>query len=549
MDRPLPGPEELESWVVDWSHWVGDVRTWWRGRRVVPETRLAAARHVNEAIQPLHLRIARRLVEHPAARLLPHEEFGQLLRRVRADVDLYAPELQLLRAQESAALGEIAALQGARGLVFRGQRLPVAVVDDMLVGASSGRREEAWWTLSAHHKRSRAGLDGLLDELLAIRAELARTAGVESYPAFRWLEQRNFAWGPGEARTLLSGIADVVAPRLRRWQRLVGRAHGLRLLRPWDDRLEPGGPLGTLRDPGDLGRRSQAAFAQVHPAFGGWFSLLQEHGLADLRRGPQGERRAWQAHGVNHIPRIRVPFTGGHDDLVRVLHEGGHAFHALARQGQRLVQNQAAPVAFAEVASHAMELIGAQHLEGAVYGRQDALSAQLRSLGRVVRLLCALARVEAFQFWLHDHPHHGPRAREAAWTTLGTRFEGDLDWTGLERPRGQGYLAHPALLRDPFGQLPYAVALVGALQLWSSYGREPEATLDRFMSAMSLGWSRDLDGLFQAAGLKLDLSRERLEYLMRQWDQQVDRLMVQLERGPRSPLPASGRRSPPVSPG
>ena len=114
---------------------------------------------------------------------------------------------------------------------------------------------------------------------------------------------------------------------------------------------------------------------------------------------------------------------------------------------------------------------------------------------------------------------------------------------------GQGYLAHPALLRDPFGQLPYAVALVGALQLWSSYGREPEATLDRFMSAMSLGWSRDLDGLFQAAGLKLDLSRERLEYLMRQWDQQVDRLMVQLERGPRSPLPASGRRSPPVSPG
>jgi oligoendopeptidase F len=204
------------------------------------------------------------------------------------------------------------------------------------------------------------------------------------------------------------------------------------------------------------------------------------------------------------------------------------------------VQNRSAPAAFAEVASHAMELIGAEHLQGAVYGRRDAVSAQLRSLGRVVRLLCNLARVESFQFWLHDHPHHGPRAREAAWSELGQRFEGGLDWRGLERTRGRGYLAHPGLLRDPFGQLPYAVALVGALQVWASYEREPQATLERFMRAMSLGWSRDLPGLFQAAGLELDFSRAQLEQLMRQWDRRVDRLMAQLDRVPRSPGISSG---------
>jgi len=230
---------------------------------------------------------------------------------------------------------------------------------------------------------------------------------------------------------------------------------------------------------------------------------------------------------------------------VRVLHEGGHAFHALARRNQRLVQNRAAPVAFAEVASHALELIGSEHLEGAVYGRRDAIAAQLRALGRVVRMLSALGRVESFQFWLHDHPHHGPRAREAAWTDLGDRFEGDLDWSGLERTRGRGYLAHGALLRDPFGQLPYAVALVGALQLWTAYRQDPETTLDRFLGALSLGWSRDTAGLFQAAGLELDLSRGHLETLMRTWDDRVEELSRQLGRASRRRRLASLRRSTP----
>jgi len=547
VDRPLAGADELESWVVDWSSWVGDVRAWWRGRRVVPETRLEAARQVNEALQPLHLRIARRLVNHPAARHLPTEEFGQLLRRTRTDVDLYAPELQLLRAQESAALVELDTLQPSRPVVFRGQKLPVPVVDGMRTAASPGRREEAWWTLGAHDQRQRRGVDLLLDELLGIRARLAQGARVGDYPSFRWREQRSFSFGPQQARMLLDGIARVVTPRLRRWQSLVRQSHGLGPLRPWDDRLQLGPPLHSLRDPDDLARRAHRAFEQVHPSFGSWFKLLLDQGLADLRRGTLGGRRAWTAHGVNQIPTVRVPFTGDHDDLVRVLHEGGHAFHALARRSQRLVQNRAAPVAFAEVASHAMELIGSEHLEGAVYGRRDAITAQLRALGRVVRLLCGIARVESFQFWLHDHPHHGPRAREAAWVELGHRFDGDVDWTGLEATRGKGYLGHRALLQDPFGQLPYAVALVGSLQVWAAYRRDPKATLDRYMAALSLGWSQDLAGLFQAAGLDLDLSAAPLERVMVTWDDRVDALSRQLERAGRTPVPSTVRRSRPGS--
>jgi oligoendopeptidase F len=548
VDRPLDGAEELESWVVDWSSWVGEVRAWWRGRRAVPETRLEAARQVNEALQPLHLRIARRLVEHPAARLLPGEEFAQLLARTRADVDLYAPELQLLRSQESGALLEVESLVVGTGLVFRGQRLPLPMVEGMLESLNPGRREEAWWTLGAHHQRSRHSRDKLLDELLGIRSKLAHAAGVQGYPAFRWLEQRNFAWGPHQARALINSVARVVTPRLRRWQELVRKSHGLERLRPWDSRLEPGGALAALHGPDDLARRSLSAFDRVHPAFGSWFQLLLDQGLADLRRGPQGSRKSWQAHGTTHIPTVRVPFTGRHDDVVRVFHEGGHAFHALARRGQRLVQNRGAPVAFAEVASHAMELIGSQHLEGTLYDRHDAILGQLRALGRVVRMLCGLARVEAFQFWLHDHPHHGPRAREAAWSKLRNRFDGDLDWSGLDRARGRGYLAHSALWRDPFGQLPYAVALVGALQVWDSYGRDPQATLKRYLGAMSLGWSQDLGGLFRAAGLQLDLTAGLLEQLMQHWDHQVEQLARQLDRVSRSPSHSRAPRFPSMVP-
>ena len=543
VERPLNGPEDLESWVVDWSSWVSEVRTWWHGRQALPRMRLEAARQVNEALQPLHLRIARRLVEHPAARMLPREEFAQLLRRARTDVNLDAPGLALLRSQESALLLEADGLRASRDLVFRGQRLPVSVVEGTLERGNLGRREVAWWTLGHHQQRNRQGLDRRLDTLLQVRTDLARTAGFQNYPAFRWLELRNFSWGPDEARALIDGVARVVVPRLRRWQRLVRQSHGLRHLRPWDGRLEPGSPLSAMRDPNELARRCLGAFDRVHPAFGAWFQWLLDQGLADLSPGSDGDRRAWQAHSPNAMPQVRVPFTGGHGDVVRVLHESGHAFHALARQGQRLVHNRAAPTAFAEVSAHTMELIGSQHLAGTVYSREDAVTAQLRSLGRVVKMLCGLARVEAFQFWLHDHPDHGPRAREAAWSGLGQRFDGYVDWTGLERARGQGYLAHRSLWQDPFGQLPYAVALVGALQVWAAYCREPEDTLERFRQALALGWSRDLAGLFEVAEIRLDLSRGMLNSLMCFWDVQVEKLTCQLRSGPRIPLPSIARRS------
>jgi len=469
-------------------------------------------------------------VEHPSARQLPSEEFGVLLRRVRTEVDLEAPELQLLRAQESAIVVELDLLRRDPHLVFRGQRLPLGVVDRMLEGGSPGRREEAWWALETRQRQDRRRLDSLLDEALGVRSELARTAGLATYPEFRWLEQSSHGWGPHEARGLMESIARSAIPRLRRWQDLVRRSTGVRSLRPWDDRLEPGGKLTPLRDPAALSRRCRDAFRRVHPGFGTWFEALLEHGQVDFGSGRSRSRRAWQGTGQGGLPVIRVPFTGRHRDVVKVLHEGGHAFHALSHRYQRLVWNRSAPVAFAEVVAHTLELIGSEHLEGAVYGQEDAIAARLRALGRVVRLLAGLARVELFQFWLHDHPHNGPRAREAAWTELGHRFDGDLDWSGLERPRGRGYLAHTSLLRDPFGQLPYTVALVGALQLWVRYRTDPTGVLARLRLAMSLGWTRDLRGLFEAAGLRFDFGNGHLAELMRHWDREVDDLESQLIR-------------------
>jgi oligoendopeptidase F len=217
--------------------------------------------------------------------------------------------------------------------------------------------------------------------------------------------------------------------------------------------------------------------------------------------------------------------VGIDSDVRTLLHEGGHAFHALACAPQSIVDYRHAPLEFCEVASMGMELLGGEYLD-VFYRPEEKRRSQVDHLEDVIWTLLWVATIDKFQHWLYENPEHTANERASEWGRIYNMFGGDLiDWSGLEYIRD--YLWHRQLhiFEIPFYYIEYAIAQLGALQLWQLYKKDRKGTVNKFEKALSLGGSEPLPKLFEAAGIKFDFSRktiaEAVSVVESEWDDLV----------------------------
>jgi oligoendopeptidase F len=171
---------------------------------------------------------------------------------------------------------------------------------------------------------------------------------------------------------------------------------------------------------------------------------------------------------------------------------------------------------FCEVASMGMELLADDAID-VFYGPEDAARSRRTHLEGVVRILPWVATIDAFQHWLYSHPRHTRDQRRAAWVEVYDRFGGGVvDWTGLEDEKGWLWHRQLHIFTVPFYYIEYAIAQLGALQLWVRARKDPAEALTAYRRALALGGSRPLPELFEAAGLVFDFTEATVAPLMAQ---------------------------------
>jgi oligoendopeptidase F len=261
--------------------------------------------------------------------------------------------------------------------------------------------------------------------------------------------------------------------------------------------------------------KSRAIFDRISPALGQQFRTLAPNRNLDLdtRKGKQPGGYQSTLH-ESRQPFIFMNAAGVQRDVETLLHEGGHAFHALAAfETEPLVFLRHAPIEFCEVASMSMELLGAEHLD-VFYNDADQARARRKHLAGIPGLLAWIARVDLFQHWIYTHPGHSPAERNAEWVRLAERFGSKVDFSGVEDALLSQWQAQLHLFHVPFYYVEYGIAQLGALQLWMKAKDDPQRALSNYRAALKLGGTRPLPELFSAAGIRFDFSKQTLEPLM-----------------------------------
>jgi oligoendopeptidase F len=70
------------------------------------------------------------------------------------------------------------------------------------------------------------------------------------------------------------------------------------------------------------------------------------------------------------------------------------------------------------------------------------------------------------------------------------------------------------LFEVPFYYIEYAIAQLGAIAIWKNYKENPEKALQQYLDALSLGYSKPINEIYETAGIKFDFSIGYVEELV-----------------------------------
>ena len=434
LDRPLLSPLELENWLIDWSELKATIFGE-RARRHIARSldtrddslRDASLRFEQEVVpvwKRIEDRLARRLLgcEHRHAL---DERFHVLLRRAESDAALFREANLELEAREKELVTEYETITGGSMVRFRGEELTLSQCATHLRDEDRAVREAAWRAMQETRLAERERLDSIFDGLLGLRNRIGSQADcADGYREWCFRAKYRFDYGPAECEAFHRAVEAVVVPAVRELRRQRREALGLETLRPWDLEVDPTGASRTqpVEDEAGFAALGASLFEAVDPALAADFDILVRNDLLDLMSRPGKAPGGFCAM----IGDIRLPFifqnsVGRHSDLMTLLHEGGHAFHAVASRQLPVIDLGRAPMEFCEVASMAMEMFGLERLDR-VYDAGQASWARRSTLERRLGIFgwIATARKEG----------RSPRAGSCEAFSMGQSFWADLSLHG-----------------------------------------------------------------------------------------------------------------------
>ncbi|PZR97967.1 MAG: M3 family oligoendopeptidase, partial [Chloroflexi bacterium] len=365
--------------------------------------------------------------------------------------------------------------------------------------------------------------------------DLARNAGLPDYRAYRWQQLNRFDYTPDDCKGFHRAVEEVVVPARTRLLEKRRRQMGVDALRPWDLRVDPSGkpPLRPFANIEELTRKTSAIFHHVDPDFGAYFDIMVAEDLLDLETRKNKATSGYSLpFNATHLPFIFLSMAGTHGDVVGLLHEGGHAFHTFEASRLPYFQQrdtEAIAIEFAEVASTAMELLASPYLEeskGGFYTRDDAARALEHHLAGLIEGWCAIATIDAFQHWIYENPEQAKDgdALDAQYVALTQRFLPGVDYTGLVAERSNEWRRIPHPFEVPFYFVEYALAEMGAVQIWAGARRDQREAVRRYREALKLGHTVPVPQLFETAGARLAFDAGTLRELVDLLEEALDDL-------------------------
>lgn len=529
LDREISSRNDLEKWLKDISELEAVVSedACWRQINMTCDTENKALEEaftffcmqIQPHIQPYADQLNKKLVNNPFAKELDEKKYFTYLRNIRKNIDLFREENVPIQAEMSVLQQQFGVISGKMTVTVNGQEYTLQQAAKFLEDHDRKLREEVYRKINERRLQDRNELDNLYNSLIEKRDRIAKNAGFPNFRDYKFKELGRFDYTKEDCFQFHEAVKQHVLPLVNMIYENKKKKLGLDTLRPWDLEAEPKGvePLHPFKNGEDLLNKTVECFRQLRPFFADCLVTMNKMKRLDLdsRKGkaPGGYNCPLAETGA---PFIFMNAAGQTSDVTTMVHEGGHAVHSFLAHPLELSAFKEYPMEIAEVASMAMELFSMEHWEFFFSNKKDLSRAKLKELEKVITIFPWIATIDKFQHWVYEHPQHSVEERTAKWLEILNEFSSSVvDFSGLEEYRKCGWQRQLHLFEVPFYYIEYGIAQLGAIGLWMQFKKNKDQALDNYIKALSLGGTRTLPELYEAAGLQFNFAPERIQELMK----------------------------------
>jgi oligoendopeptidase F len=528
VERPINNRTDLENWLKDMSEVEAVVSedACWRQIRMTCDTTNKEyeeaftyfCMEIQPQLQPYADKLNRKLIDCPFTDELDKDEYFTYLRNVRKSIDLFREENIPIQSELSVMQQQYGQIAGKMTIEVKGQEYTLQQAAKFLEDHDRNLREEVYRKINERRLQDKDQLNELYTQLIDKRQQVAKNAGFENYRDYKFAELGRFDYTKEDCYNFHEAVKLHVLPLVAKINLKKKEKLGLDTLRPWDTEAEPEGvkPLHPFETSEELTQKTIECFEQLSPFFADCLRKMKELGHLDL------ESRKGKAPGGYNCPLAEsgAPFifmnaAGQMHDVTTMVHEGGHAIHSFLSHRLSLSAFKEYPMEIAEVASMAMELFSMNFWHVFFNNEEDLKRAKEHQLERTITIFPWIATIDKFQHWVYENPTHTLEQRTEKWMEILNEFSTNtVDFTGLEEYRKISWQRQLHLFEVPFYYIEYGIAQLGAIGMWKQFQGDKEQALKNYINALSLGGTKTLPALYEAAGLEFNLSPDYIKSLM-----------------------------------
>ncbi|WP_231463236.1 M3 family oligoendopeptidase [Pedobacter sp. Leaf132] len=527
QNRELNSASELEQWLKDRSEIEAALEEdfAWRYIKMSCDTANEElvknfqyfATEIEPKISPLSNELNKKFSDSPYMDELDKEKYYVYSRAIKKALELYRDENIELFTELQVKQQKYQGITGAMSVEINGQEYTLEQASIFVKDLNREVRENAWKTIQQRRLVDKDDLNILFDELIKLRNQVALNAGFENYRDYMFQVLGRFDYTPQDCYDFANAIEKEIVPILKEQAEKRREALALETLKPWDLEVSISGKpaLKPFNNGNELIDKSIACFNAIDEKLGNKLATMKANNLFDV------ESRKGKAPGGYNYPLAETgaPFifmnsANSLRDLTTMVHEGGHAIHTFLTADLELNDFKHCPSEVAELASMSMELISMDNWDVYFDNAEDLNRAKKEQLADVLKTLPWVAVIDQFQHWVYTNPDHIAADREETFKQIYNRFgAGFADWTDLEKEFGNVWQKQLHLFEVPFYYIEYAIAQLGAIAVWKNYKENPQKALEQYLAALSLGYTKPMNEIYETAGIKFDFSEDYVKEL------------------------------------
>lgn len=527
--RIIEGKDDLVRWLKELSELeaVMEEELAWRYIKMTIDTqskKLQEAYHffvakISPEAQPYYNKFNKKLIESPFKELLTDDEgYAVMLRSVANEIELFRAENIAIQSELDQLSQEYGNIAGAMLIEHEGEELTMQQAAKLLSDNDRNVRQTIFEKINQRRFLAREKLHQLFDKLIEKRQQMALNADFSNYRDYKFQSMGRFDYTPEDCFQFHEAIRKSVVPLVEQMHQQRKQQLGFEELKPFDLEVDPNGlkALEPFQKSEELINRSIDVFNMVKPLYGDFLRTMKDEGFLDLAskkgKAPGGYNYPLYESGV---PFIFMNAVGTHDDLITMMHEGGHAIHSFLTASLKLTSFKSLPSEVAELASMSMELISMDYWHLFYTNEHDLVRAKREQMERMLMVLPWVAIVDKFQHWVYEHPNHTHAEREDEWLKIQNSLSSSvIDWSDYEQYKSIAWQKQLHIFEVPFYYIEYGFAQLGAIAVWKNYRENPQLALVQYERALSLGYTKTIPEIYEAAGIQFNFSEAYVSELV-----------------------------------